>query len=347
MTEQLISVEEFLALRATLPVLDARSEGEFAQAHIIGAYNLPILNDEERQVVGTIYKQKSSEAAILKGFELVGPRFAAIMKEAMRICPEKKVLLYCWRGGMRSQILSWLLGMVGFQVFRLKGGYKAYRTLTFETVRQPLSLLVLGGRTGVGKTVLLEKLKKQGEAVIDLEGLAHHKGSAFGGIGQLAQPSNEWFENLLAEEIWNLPVGKPIWVENESRKIGTVILPDIFFTQLQSAPMIEIVQSRDQRIKHIASEYASLPKVDLQAAIKRLSKKLGGLRTQLVLEALGEGMHERWIDEILSYYDKSYDYDLENNHGTVLASLDFTNLSWEEGVQMLLKVKNDWEWKIR
>ncbi|UJP65362.1 tRNA 2-selenouridine(34) synthase MnmH [Mongoliitalea daihaiensis] len=345
MTEQLVSLEQFLALRATLPLIDARSEGEFAQAHIVGAYNLPILNDEERKLVGTIYKQKSSEAAVLKGFELVGPRFADIMKEAMQICPKKKVLLYCWRGGMRSQILSWLLSMVGFQVFRLEGGYKNYRTATFESVRKPLLLLVLGGRTGVGKTVLLQKLKNQGEAILDLEGLAHHKGSAFGGIGQLSQPSNEYFENLLAEEIWGLPADKPIWVENESRKIGTVILPDVFFTQLQSAPMIEIIQSREQRIKHIAAEYASLPRADLQAAIKKLSKKLGGLRTQLALEALEEGLHARWIDEILSYYDKFYDYDLENNHANILKSLDFTDVKWDEGVQILLKTKNELTWK--
>ena len=184
MNEKLISLSEFFDLRTSIPILDARSEGEFEQSHIPGAQNLPILNNEERIEVGTLYKNEGSEAATLKGFELVGPRFHLIQKEAIQQFPERKVLLYCWRGGMRSQILSWLLGMVGFEVYRLKGGYKTYRTFTFEEVRKPRTLIVLGGKTGSGKTLLLKKLSKSGEQVIDLEGLARHKGSSFGAIGQ-------------------------------------------------------------------------------------------------------------------------------------------------------------------
>lgn len=201
MAEQLISLDQFLSLREQIPMVDARSEGEFAQSHIPGAFNLPILNDQERIVVGTLYKQKGAEAATLKGFELVGPRFHQIQKEAIRLFPGRKIIVYCWRGGMRSQILSWLLEMVGFEVFRLKGGYKTYRTFTFEEVRKDRKLIVIGGKTGTGKTVLLQKLKEKGEQILDLEGIANHKGSSFGGIGLPPQPTVEQFENLLAESL--------------------------------------------------------------------------------------------------------------------------------------------------
>ena len=175
MPEKLISLEELLTLRDTHPMLDARSEGEFGQSHIRGAINLPILNNEERKIIGTIYKQEGSENAVLKGFELVGPRFHEIIKEAISFVPDKKVIIYCWRGGMRSQILSWLLSIAGFEVFRLKGGYKIYRNFTFELIRSTFKLLVLGGKTGTGKTVLLNQLSQMGQQVIDLEKIANHK----------------------------------------------------------------------------------------------------------------------------------------------------------------------------
>ena len=129
---------------------------------------------------------------------------------------------------MRSQILSWLLTMAGFEIFRLEGGYKTYRSFTFAWVRRPFPILVLGGSTGVGKTVLLHQLKARGEQVIDLEGLANHKGSSFGSIGQPAQPTVEQFENLLAEELREMNANQAIWVENESRKIGRIILRMVF-----------------------------------------------------------------------------------------------------------------------
>jgi tRNA 2-selenouridine synthase len=181
MAEQLISLDQFLILREQIPMIDARSEGEFAQSHIPEAFNLPILTNQERTVVGTLYKEKGAESATLRGFELVGPRFYQIQKEAIRLFPERKIIVYCWRGGMRSQILSWLLSMVGFEVYRLKGGYKTYRTFTFEEVRKDRNLIVLGGKTGTAKTVLLQKLRERGEQILDLEGIANHKGSSFGG----------------------------------------------------------------------------------------------------------------------------------------------------------------------
>lgn len=340
MAEQLISLDEFWRLRKQSPIIDARSESEFAQSHIPGAFNLPILNNQERTVVGTLYKQKGAESATLKGFELVGPRFHQIQKEAIRLFPDRKIIVYCWRGGMRSQILSWLLGMVGFEISRLKGGYKTYRTLTFEEVRKDRKLIVLGGKTGSGKTVLLQKLKEKNEQILDLEGIANHKGSSFGGIGLPPQPTVEQFENLLAESLQALNPSIPTWVENESRKIGRLILPDRLFEQMSDCLLIDIQKSDQERIAHIASEYGDLPEEDLIAAVKRIQKRLGGLRTQQAIDAIQEKNHETWISNLLIYYDKTYDFDLTRHEAGKTQILDLSGKTLSEQVELLLKIKN-------
>jgi len=339
MAEVTLTLENFWTLREQLPLVDARSEGEFAQSHIPGAINIPILNNAERIQVGTLYKQAGPEKATLKGFELVGPRFHLIQREAIRNFPNKKVMLYCWRGGMRSQILSWLLTQVGFEVYRLAGGYKTYRTFTFNEVRKPYPLLVLGGKTGAAKTVLLQKLKEQGEQVVDLEGLANHKGSSFGAIGLPAQPTVEQFENLLAEQLRNIHPDQAIWVENESRRIGRIILPDPFYLQMTQSPRIEVEKSEVERIAHIASEYAHLDQEELLAAVLRLHKRLGGDRTNQALEAIRTGNSEIWITILLGYYDKTYSYDLERHEVSKTIHLNLEGLALEDQVHLLLKTK--------
>lgn len=340
MAERLISLEEFWKLREQLPLIDARSEGEFSQSQIPGSFSIPILTNEERVKVGTLYKEEGSIEATLKGFELVGHRFHQIQKEALERFPEQKAIVYCWRGGMRSQILSWLLSMVGFEVYRLKGGYKTYRTFTFEKVRERYPLLVLGGKTGTGKTVLLKKLKESGEQVIDLEGIAHHKGSSFGSIGQKPQPTVEQFENLLAEELRLMDIHVPIWVENESRKIGRLIIPDRFYGQMTQAPLLEIQRTEEERIEHIAEEYGQLPESELIAAVKRLQKRLGGLRTQQAITDIVEKNHSAWISNLLLYYDKTYDFDLQRHEASKTVHVDLTGMPLTEQLQLLLKKKN-------
>lgn len=347
MKETLIELEQFLELREFIPILDARSEGEFEQGHIPGATNLPILNNEERKIVGTIYKQLGNQEAILKGFELVGPRFHAIIQDALILFPGKKIMTYCWRGGMRSEIMSWLLSMAGFQILRLKGGYKTYRTLTYETVRAKRDFIVLGGKTGVGKTVLLHGLKKMGESVIDLEDLAKHKGSSFGGIGQPTQPSIEHFENLLAEEFFKIPISEKIWIENESRRIGKVNLADELYANIIASPLIEIIKSEPERISHITEEYAVLPQNELLEAVKRLQKKLGGKRTSEAVEDIIEHRHSSWIANMLVYYDKTYGYELDSHKRDQTFQLDLTNTDLEESIQQLFAIKNNIQWKTQ
>ncbi|HSF53301.1 MAG TPA: tRNA 2-selenouridine(34) synthase MnmH [Algoriphagus sp.] len=340
MAEKLITLEEFWTLREQLPMVDARSEGEFAQSHIPGADNLPILNNQERIVVGTLYKEKGSETATLKGFELVGPRFHQIQKEAIRLFPDRKIIVYCWRGGMRSQILSWLLSMVGFEVYRLKGGYKTYRTFTFEEVRKERNLIVLGGKTGTGKTILLKKLQEKGEQVLDLEANANHKGSSFGSIGLPPQPTVEQFENLMAETLRLLDPKLSTWVENESRKIGRIILPDGFYEQMIKSQLIDIQKSVEERIAQIAEEYGNLSEEDLIAAVMRLQKRLGGLRTQQAIEAIRAKDNNSWISNLLIYYDKTYEFDLSRHVEGKTKILDLSGKTFEEQVELLLNAKS-------
>ncbi len=321
-------------------MIDARSEAEFAQSHIPSARNLPILNDGERKVVGTLYKEKGAEEATLKGFELVGPRFHEIQKEAIRLFPQRKIILYCWRGGMRSQILSWLLSMVGFEVYRLKGGYKTYRTFTFTEVRKERNLIVLGGKTGVGKTLLLKKLSEKDEQVLDLEALANHRGSSFGSIGLPPQPSVEQFENLMAEKLRGFDPRLPLWVENESRKIGRIILPDLFYAQMVGSPLIDLQKPAEERIDYIAKEYGNFPPDDLVAAVLRLKKKLGGLRTQEAIADIQAGNHTSWISNLLVYYDKTYEFDLSRHEAGKTLILELGGKTIGEQLDLLLKTKN-------
>ncbi|MEB2776727.1 tRNA 2-selenouridine(34) synthase MnmH [Algoriphagus sp. D3-2-R+10] len=346
MAEQLISLDDFWGLRDQYPLIDARSEGEFAQSHIPGAVNIPILTNSERIVVGTLYKEKGSQEATIKGFELVGPRFHLILKETLKQFPEKKIIIYCWRGGMRSQILSWLLSMVGFEVFRLKGGYKIYRTYSFDLVRKDWNLITLGGKTGTGKTRLLQKLKETGEQVVDLEGLANHKGSSFGSIGQPAQPTVEQFENLFAEALRKQDPSKSIWVENESRKIGRLILPDRFYHQMLDAPLVDILKTDQERIDLIAEEYAVLPVDELIQAVLRLKKRLGGLRTSQAIEAIVDGNHAEWITNMLIYYDKAYTFDLDKHAQGNTIQLDLSGKDPETSIKKLLEAKSQFNGKL-
>lgn len=347
MKETLIELDQFLKLRGSIPILDSRSEGEFVQGHIPGATNLPILNNEERKIVGTIYKQQGNQEAIIKGFELVGPRFHAIIQDALILFPDKKIMTYCWRGGMRSEIMSWLLSMAGFEILRLRGGYKTYRTLTYEIVRAQRNFIVLGGKTGVGKTVLLHELKKMGEYVIDLEDLAKHKGSSFGGIGQPPQPSIEQFENLLAEELIKIPFSEKIWVENESRRIGKVNMADELYANIIASPLIEISKSESERINHIAEEYAVLPQNELLEAVIRLQKKLGGKRTSEAMEDIIENRHPSWIANMLVYYDKTYGYELDSHKREQTFQVDLSNTDSEKSLKKLLALKNNIQWKTQ
>ncbi len=270
------------------------------------AFNLPLFNDRERAQVGTTYKQKGKEAAVLLGLELVGPKMRSLAEEARRLAPEGQALVHCWRGGMRSESVAWLLQTTGMQAHTLQGGYKAYRNYLLDAFRQPASLLILGGETGSGKTAILHVLQELGEQVIDLEGLACHRGSAFGGIGMDSQPTSEQFANDLYGQWRMLDTSRRIWLEDESFSIGQVRLPYELWEQMRLAPVIKVTLPQQERVRRLVAAYGRLPREALDSAIGRIEKRLGGLQTQQAQEALAEGQLAHVAEILLDYYDKTY-----------------------------------------
>jgi tRNA 2-selenouridine synthase len=312
--ERSMEVGEFLQARTGRVVLDVRSPGEYAHGHVPGALSFPLFSDEERAEVGTAYKQQGREAAFGLGLELVGPKMAGFVREAARLAPQRRVAVHCWRGGQRSRSMGWLLDSAGFDVALLEGGYKNYRHHVLESFETPFSdLRIVGGRTGTGKTRVLHALRERGEQVIDLEGLACHKGSSFGAIGEAPQPTVEQFENDLAEALSRLDPARPIWVENESRSIGRVYVPEAFWSQMRTATLYQLEIPLKGRLQNLVDGYARVDKAELEAAFRRIDRKLGGQNLKLALEALDREDYHAAAAIALQYYDKTYQHGLENN----------------------------------
>lgn len=330
-----IGIEEFLERAKQLAVLDARAPKEFAIGHIPKAGSFPIFSDEERARVGTAYKQQGHDPAVLIGLDLFGPKMSGFVREAEKLAPTKELLVHCWRGGMRSGAMAWLLDFSGFEVYLLQGGYKAYRHHMHEQMERERPLLILSGNTGTGKTDLLPYLRQQGQQVIDLEGLASHKGSAFGSIGMAPQPSTEHFENLLGMALLELDKKQPVWLEDESINIGRVQMPKPLFDRMQEAPTIALEVPKPLRIQKLAEEYCRTDPALLEAAILRIKKRLGGLATKEALEAIAQGDMHKMVDIALSYYDKAYSYELAKKRQVL--SLPLERLQPEENAQRLIE----------
>ena len=312
-------ITDFLTTAAG-PILDVRAPAEYAQGHIPGALSLPLFTDEERARIGTTYKQVNPDKAVLLGLDFFGPKMRTMVEEARKLAPGQEVRLHCWRGGMRSGAVQWLLELGGLHVNLLDKGYKDYRRWALDEMARPHQLRVLGGYTGSGKTDVLQALAAQGEPVLDLEGLANHLGSSFGALGQPPQPTQEQFENDLAAALAALPTDRPIWVEDESRSIGSITLPTPFFTQMQAAPLLVLDVPREARVQYLAANYGRQDAAGLAAAVLRLSKRLGGLVTKEALGAIADGDMPRMVDLVLAYYDKTYGYGLTGRPAVTVAA---------------------------
>lgn len=318
-----ISIDEVLTLRKTLPVVDVRSEGEYGTGHIQHAINIPLLNNAERVAVGTDYKQKGQLEAIKTGFRLVGPRLLDIIEATERIATSKEIIVHCWRGGMRSSNFCQFVGMAGIKTHQVKGGYKSYRHAAIESFKKPFQFKIIGGCTGSGKSEILRALAKRGEQIIDLERLASHKGSAFGGLMQAPQPTTEQFQNDLFEEILKLDIHKPIWIEDESIAVGKIFLPDELWRTMSASPVIEIALDKTDRIKRLVNEYGDADREEFLKAMERITKKLGGQHFKAAKEKLLEGDIASTIEILLTYYDKAYLNGLEKKKHRIKATVSW------------------------
>lgn len=313
MTPSIIHIEDALKNREKYIWIDARSESEFLKGHLPGAVNVPLLNNEERKEIGIAYKKLGRSAAVKLGLALVGPKMAELYSTYEALAKEKPLLFYCWRGGLRSLISSTLFQWSGQKVYRLNGGYKSYRNWAQEQFQKPFKYVVLSGATGSGKTEILHMLSQEGVQMIDLEGLANHKGSAFGGLGKPTQPSTEAFENLLAEELSKLSPEKPVVFENESRLIGTCFLPQPIWDGIQSGPIVQLQVPFETRLERLSHEYGGFSSDLLIDKIHAISKKLGGQHAKSAIDDILNNNTKGWITAVLVYYDKTYAYSADKN----------------------------------
>ncbi len=291
-------------------VVDVRTPSEFASGHIPGAVNIPLFSDDERAEVGTLYHRQGRVPAIRRGLQLVRRNLKPLTDRVATLLgppePDGALVMHCWRGGMRSHSMAWLVRSLGYDVRTLAGGYKAWRRWVHSNFERPWPLVVLSGLTGCGKTRLLYRLAELGEAVVDLEGLANHRGSAFGGVGKGAQPTVEQFENELALALVSHRGAARIWVEDESHSIGKVVLPHAFHLQLRAAPAVFLEVPVEVRRQLIVQEYGGHSREELTACIHKIAKRLGGQNVIAAGNALLNGDMLTCTNILLDYYDRTY-----------------------------------------
>jgi len=344
MAVQKIDIDNFIietsasigsSLRSCI-IIDVRSPAEFEHAHIPHALNLPLFDNEQRALIGTTYKKQSREAAIKVGLPLFGAKMLPMIETVEAWIKDRQkendltkptIYVHCWRGGMRSAAVAWLLDLYGYKVIQLTGGYKAYRNWVLAQFTIPYSLKVLGGYTGSGKTEILHALQEKNYAVIDLEGLAHHKGSAYGAIGQLPQPSQEMFENIVAEKLLEVnKKQKSIWIEDESQRIGTVLIPTPLFHLMRNSTCYFMTIPFEQRLNFIVEGYGSFDQKSLIEATMRIQKRLGGLETKTAIDFITAGALKEAFSILLKYYDKWYEKNAKNE---VLPTIELIPVSSE------------------
>ena len=334
-----LELQTFLSQALVTPVVDVRSPAEFAQGHLPGAVSLPLFSDAERAEIGTLYKEQGSQPATLLGLAKVGPRLAELGARLLELAAPAggKLLIHCWRGGMRSASMAWLAQQVGVQASTLRGGYKAFRGWAVAHAFEDHPLYVVAGLTGSGKTKVLHALAGRGEAVLDLEGLAHHKGSAFGALGELPQPTQEQFENSLALSWHRLPTGAVVWLEDESRTIGRCFLPETLWQRKRVAFYHILKFPEASRLEHLVEVYGVHPVELLRERVLSISKRLGGLRTQEAVEALEAGDLARTCQIVLGYYDKTYQRSMDELPPEQKAEHEFNTLDPAAVAEVLVK----------
>lgn len=297
-------------------IIDVRSPGEFAEDRVPGAINLPVLDNEERSRVGTIYKQQSPFIARKIGAALISRHIADYLDEHFRDKDKNyQPLVYCWRGGTRSQSLAIVLNQIGWNVTVLTGGYKTYRS----QVRQQLAELprqfnyrILRGLTGVGKTAILQHLARQGEQILDLEAIAHHRGSLLGqhwGDSLQPQPPQKWFESLLLQQFQSFQIDKIIWLEAESSTIGKLHIPPQLWQRMKTAPSAQIHLPLEIRVEGLLQQYRDFIEHPhrLKQQLSRLKYRYGQAQVQQWYELIDTQQWQALVwDLLVSHYDRAY-----------------------------------------
>ena len=336
-------LEKFRSLKGLL--IDVRSPSEYYKGHMPNSINIPLFDNDERSIIGTIYKKQGREKAVIEGLKFLEIKIELLLDklfmniDSHKIIPEKNnnelsIRIYCSRGGMRSQSIAWLLEKYKFNPITLKGGYKTYRRWILDSFSKKWNIVIIGGKTGTGKTRLLSLLEKNKYQTIDLEGFACHRGSTFGGLGMKEQPSNEQFENKIAEKLNSFKCSNNIFVEAESANIGKCRIPHEFFNQMKKSRRIEILRSESNRLDELINTYSVFKKEELQESLLRIKKRLGPQRTKIALESINNEKWDLVCRSVLDYYDKCYEF--EKVGKTNIKLLDLTDKKYDERILELI-----------
>ena len=328
-------LKEFRNINGLL--IDVRSPEEYYKGHMPNSINIPIFNNEERSIIGKKYKISGREIAVREGFKIIDSKLDKLIKEIIFIKKEflisngtkfpaaESIKIYCARGGMRSQSMLWLLEKFNYPCIVLNGGYKAYRNWVLNSFKFKHKIIVIGGKTGVRKTKILQKLKSLDYQILDFELLANHRGSSFGGLGMKKQPTNEQYENLISEDLNKFKKLEFIFVEAESPNIGKNRIPHELYRQMKISTRIEIIRDESKRIEELINTYSKYEKNELKDSVLRISKRLGPQRTKSAIDSID---NENWKDvckSLLDYYDRCYEYELKNIKDVRILNMGFRN----------------------
>ncbi len=328
------------------PLIDVRSPNEYYKGHMPNSINIPLFDNDERAIVGTIYKKNGRELAVTQGLIFVERKIETLLDSIFKCIEmykytnrkhdirDSRIRIYCARGGMRSISIAWLLDKFKFNIITLKGGYKTYRRWILESFSKKYNLIVIGGKTGTGKTKLLKLLEKNDYQTLDLEGFASHRGSTFGGLGMKKQPTNEYFENIIAEKLVSFKKNDHIFIEAESANIGSCKLPHELFNQMKSSQRIEIIRSDSNRIDELISTYSIFNQDELEESILRIKKRLGPQRTKIAVNSIKKKKWDLVCRALLEYYDKCYEYEKIGKRN--IKKLDLTNLEYDKKIIELI-----------
>lgn len=329
-----LGIQEFLKLE--YPIIDVRSQSEYMESHIIGALNIPLLNDENRVKVGKIYKSEGKESAIALGFKLVNPLKAQIFQQLKESTNSNAIRLYCARGGLRSSNMSKFFSDNNYNIYVLKGGYKAYKNHVLKSIATFNKIIILSAYTGSGKTEILRVLKNKNQQVLDLEEIASHKGSVFGGLGYGEQCSSGQFHNKIYEALKTYDSNQVTWVESESITIGSVHLPRELWENMKKANGIEYRIPNEFRVKHILEQYGGFDSENLSSCIQNLRKRIGNEACHELLELIQIRNLEAAVLKLLKYYDMSYEYGRNKRNSQNYVKIEFSNFNLEEMADNLL-----------
>ena len=340
-TAPALETSDFLKNQHEHLIVDVRSPVEYQKGHITGAVNVPLFENDERSIIGILYKQQGKEKAIEKGFELVNPKKTDFLNQIKQLTDFKKIHVYCFRGGMRSNSFAWFLNNNGFDAVILKGGYKAFRNYALDYFTIPKKIILIGGKTGCMKTVYLNLLKQSGYSTLDIEQLANHKGSAFGNINEKPQEPQQIFENKLFSQLALNSNRDYLIMEDESQTLGYNKIPHALWLQMKKAPIIKIDMPTELRLNHLVKEYTTTNKENLINGINRISQQLGPVSTKNCINYVNEGNLYKAAELCLNYYDRTYDFKYDKKKNDTIVDEIFMHSSDINENYYLLKKKID------